>query len=136
MNVTEQMVLDFLDHWYRMMDGHAPLEEALESVDPERFRMQILDGPMIEGAAGFTRWYCEKTATSFDSLHTVRSVGVTVRGDTAEAVILADWSGRNWVIPGVRSEAAAFRDKLLTRLRWDEGRGRLVFTEYLVRSAD
>lgn len=136
MNVTKEMVLDFLANWYRMMDSHAPLEEVLQSVAPDQFRMQIIDGPMIEGEAGFTEWYMEKISTSFDSLHMVHSIDVTVHGDTADAVILADWSGRNWVVPGVKSEAAAFRDKLLTKLCWDEGKGCLVFTEYLVRSAD
>ena len=134
MVITEQMIRDFLGNWYRMMDTHAPLEEVLPCIDPVRFRMRIIDGPVLEGESGFSQWYHEKNATSFDSLHTVRHIDITIHGDTADVVILADWSGRNWVIPGVKSEAVAYHDKLLTKLCWDDERG-LVFTEYMVCSA-
>ena len=107
----------------------------LACIDHSRFEMQIIDGPMILGADGFSAWYKEKVATLFDSVHTVHSVDVTLNGDQSDVVVMANWAGRNWVVHGVRSEAVAFKDKLIMQLFRDSSGG-LRFRKYLVQSVD
>jgi len=133
--LTKEDILAFLQHWYILIDNHAPLEKVLECIDHDRFEMQITDGPMILGAAGFSAWYCEKVTTSFDSVHTVHNVDITLDGNQAEVVVSADWAGRNWIVPGIKSEAVAFKDKLILHIFRDK-KEQIRFCKYLVQSAD
>lgn len=134
-HINDAMVSTFLKKWYEYMDNHAPVEKVVKAIDPVLFKMQIIDSPFIVGESGFRDWYNEKITTSFDSVHTVHSVDYEICEDEVSVTILADWSGRNWVVPQVKSEAVTYHDKLICRLRYDEEKNDLVFVEYLVREA-
>ena len=102
------------------------LDESVEFVFPEA---------TVKGFDGFTGWYERVIRIFFDEVHTVKTVAVTPRGDSADVKVVVKWEASVWKPPAPTSERImchAYQTWVVTR----SPRNAPVISRYIVDSID
>ena len=91
-------------HFYRLMDGHVPVDVYRSVIDPET----IIVGhgsTVLKGWSEFQQWYDGVTRACFDQVHTISDVSMVTSGLPATVQIVARWQASKWKAPAPRTGA-------------------------------
>jgi hypothetical protein len=103
MAFTEQAIRSLVADWYRALDRHVELAEALAYLVDEGLEMRFPEGTS-RGHSGFADWYKTVTNRFFDEEHTVTSVEFTeLTADRASVKVVVNWKATVWNPPAARS---------------------------------
>ena len=103
MAFTEQAIRSMVADWYRALDRHVELAEALAYLVDEGLEMRFPEGTS-RGHSGFADWYKTVTNRFFDEEHTVTSVEFTeLATDRASVKVVVNWKATVWNPPAAKS---------------------------------
>ena len=103
MAFTEQAIRSMVADWYRALDRHVELAEALAYLVDEGLEMRFPEGTS-RGHSGFADWYKTVTNRFFDEEHTVTSVEFTeLTADRASVKVVVNWKATVWNPPAAKS---------------------------------
>jgi len=108
MAFTQQTARSMVDDWYRALDRHVELTDALGYLVDDGLEMRFPEGTS-RGHSGFADWYKAVTNRFFDEAHSVTSVEFTsFEADRAAAKVVVNWQARIWNPPAAKSEWLGF----------------------------
>jgi hypothetical protein len=108
MAFTQQAARSMVDDWYRALDRHVELTDALGYLVDDGLEMRFPEGTS-RGHSGFADWYKAVTNRFFDEAHSVTSVEFTsFAADRAAAKVVVNWQARIWNPPAAKSEWLGF----------------------------
>ncbi|BFU47629.1 hypothetical protein [Krasilnikovia sp. MM14-A1004] len=103
MAFTEAAIRTMVADWYRALDQHVELAEALTYLVDDGLEMRFPEGTS-RGHAGFTDWYKAVTNRFFDEVHTVTSVEFSeLVADRASVKVVVNWQAKVWNPPAAKS---------------------------------
>ena len=100
---TEKQIYAFVAAWFRALDFHVPIEEAVAFLADRDLHVQFPDGD-IRDFASFKEWYDRVTNRFFDENHNVQSVQADISGDQAVVNIVVGWQASWWEPPTAKSK--------------------------------
>ena len=107
MALTIENVRQFAIDWYRALDVHVPLADALEFLLDDGLEMRFPE-TTARGHDGFTDWYKAVTNRFFDEKHVVTKVDGPITGGEAQVTVLVRWEARIWNPPAAGSQYLGF----------------------------
>jgi len=108
MAFTEAAIRAMVVDWYRALDRHLELGEALQYLVDDGLEMRFPE-TTSRGHAGFADWYKAVTNRFFDEVHTVTSTEVSNLTDTsADVKVVVNWQARIWNPPAPKSQWLGF----------------------------
>ncbi len=129
MSLTQQLITDFADKWYKLLDVHAPQVDFLPLLANEELEM-VFPEATVTGHAGFEGWFQRVIRIFFDEVHTVKEVTPEIDGDKATVKVVVQWEASVWNPP----EAYSKRINLNAFQTWEMKlvNDNLVITKYIV----
>lgn len=108
MALTEATIKTWVADWYRALDQHVDLSQALTYLVDDGLEMRFPEAT-ARGHEGFADWYKAVTNRFFDEVHTVTSVDlISVTDDRAEAKVVVNWQAKIWDAPEPKSQWLGF----------------------------
>ena len=108
MAFTEKTIRSMVADWYRALDRHVDLTEALAYLADDSLEMRFPEGTS-RGHDGFADWYKAVTNRFFDEVHTVTSVEFTeLAEDRAAVKVVVNWQATIWNPPAAKSQWLGF----------------------------
>lgn len=108
MGLTESGIRTMVADWYRALDRHVDLDEALRYLTDDGLEMRFPE-TTARGQAGFADWYKAVTNRFFDEVHTVSSVDITsIADDRADVKVVVNWQASIWNPPSPKSQWLGF----------------------------
>jgi hypothetical protein len=108
MAFTESVVRSMVADWYRALDQHVELTEALGYLVDDGLEMRFPEATS-RGHAGFADWYKAVTNRFFDEVHTVTSVDFNeFLAGRASVKVVVNWQAKIWNPPAAKSQWLGF----------------------------
>lgn len=108
MALTESAIKEMVVAWYRALDRHVDLAEALTYLVDDGLEMRFPE-TTSRGHAGFADWYKAVTNRFFDEVHDVTSVEVSnLTVDGADVKVVVNWQAKIWNPPAAKSQWLGF----------------------------
>jgi hypothetical protein len=108
MAFTEAAIRTMVADWYRALDRHVDLDEALRYLVDDGLEMRFPE-TTARGHGGFADWYKAVTNRFFNEVHTVTSVDImSLTKDRAEVKVIVNWQATIWNPPAPKSEWMGF----------------------------
>jgi hypothetical protein len=102
--LTETDVRDLAVEFYRLVDGHAPVEEFIPILSEENLKI-VLPNVEITSIEEFRAWHGRMIRGFFDGSHTIYDVEVVSATDEeVKAKVVLIWNARVWDPPSPKSE--------------------------------
>ena len=103
--LTQTELEDFIAHWYRQLDIHAPMVELLPLLADTELEMSFPEG-QASGYQGFEQWYQRVIRIFFDEVHTVKAITPTPanNNETVDVNVIVQWEASIWNPPASQSE--------------------------------
>jgi len=103
MAFTEQAIRSMVADWYRALDQHVELADALAYLVDDGLEMRFPEGTS-RGHSGFADWYKAVTNRFFDEEHVVTAVEfIELTADRASVKVVVKWKATVWNPPAARS---------------------------------
>ena len=132
--LTDSEVNQLAVDWYAKLDTHVPVEEYSPLL-AEDVEFRFPEGT-VRGFDGFRGWYESVTRKFFDEAHTLKTVRVTPKVDSANVQVVVNWQASVWKPPAAKSErinADAYQTWVVVR---SPGTQKPVISIYVVDSLD
>jgi hypothetical protein len=108
MAFTEKAIRSMVTDWYRALDRHVDLADALAYLRDDGLEMRFPEG-VSRGHSGFADWYKAVTNRFFDEVHTVTSVEFTeLTAGRASVRVVVNWRATIWNPPAAKSQWLGF----------------------------
>src|SRR4051812_6281128 len=108
MAFTDKAIRALVADWYKALDQHVDLADALAYLVDDGLEMRFPEGTS-RGHVGFADWYKAVTNRFFDEVHTVASADFTeLTADRASVKVVVNWQARIWNPPAAKSQWLGF----------------------------
>ena len=101
--IQKTEVMSFVRKWFRALNDHVPVEDALNMLASNGFEMKFPEG-VLKTADDFKKWYSDVTAKFFDEGHELKNIEMEINGEEASVSVYVNWTAHTRKAPDPYSE--------------------------------
>jgi hypothetical protein len=131
--LTNEEVDKMVRDWYRALDVHKPMVDALPYISDGELEM-VFPEATLRSLADFESWFQTVIRIFFDEVHTMQQLDITISpdGQRADVKLVVRWEASRWNPPAANSERLMMDAYQTWVVKRSPTTGKPVITKYVV----